>query len=89
MNRILVHADTLGNPTINIKETETEMMVNDGDTVVIGGILSKKETYSENRVPGLADIPILGWLFKTRSKSTIGHRTAYFHYPQNPETLTL
>lgn len=76
------HADTLGNPTINIKETETEMMVNDGDTVIIGGILSKKETYSENRVPGLADIPVLGWLFKTRSKSTTDTELLIFITPK-------
>ena len=76
------HSDTLGNPTINTKETETEMMVNDGDTVVIGGILSKKETYLENRVPGLADIPILGWLFKTRSKSTTDTELLIFITPK-------
>ncbi len=62
--------DSLGNPTINTKEAATEMMVNDGDTVVIGGILYKKETFLENRVPGLASIPILGWLFKTRYRTT-------------------
>jgi len=62
--------DSLGNPTIKTKEAETEMLVNDGDTVAIGGILFKKEVYQENKVPGLAEIPILGWLFKTRNRST-------------------
>jgi type IV pilus assembly protein PilQ len=46
------------------------MMVTDGDTVVIGGILYKKETFQDNKVPGLGDIPILGWLFKTRYRTT-------------------
>jgi type IV pilus assembly protein PilQ len=64
------HPDTLGNPAITTKKAETEMMVNDGDTVVIGGIIFKKETFVENRIPFLADIPVLGWLFKTRYKST-------------------
>jgi type IV pilus assembly protein PilQ len=62
--------DTLGNPTIKTKEAFSEMIVNDGDTVVIGGIISKKEIVSENKVPWLGDIPILGWLFKTRYKNT-------------------
>ena len=62
--------DTLGNPTINTKEAFTEMMVNDGDTVVIGGIIFKNETFNDNKVPGLGDIPVLGWLFKTRYKNT-------------------
>jgi len=61
--------DVLGNRTLTTKEAQTEMVVNDGDTVVIGGIMSKKETFQENRVPGLADIPGLGWLFKTRTRN--------------------
>jgi type IV pilus assembly protein PilQ len=59
-----------GNPVINRKNAKTEMLVNDGDTVAIGGILYKKESFRENKVPGLGDIPWLGWLFKTRYKST-------------------
>ena len=70
MSLILPHTDSLGNPTINTKEATTEMMINDGDTVVIGGIIFKKETFNDNKVPGLGDIPILGWLFKTRYKNT-------------------
>jgi type IV pilus assembly protein PilQ len=62
--------DQLGNFTINTKEAKTEMMVNDGDTVVIGGIIFKKETNNENKIPLLGDIPFLGWLFKTRYRHT-------------------
>jgi type IV pilus assembly protein PilQ len=65
-----VHADSLGNPTINTKQAATEMLVNDGDTMVIGGIIFKKETFTDNKIPGLGDIPFLGWLFKTRYKAT-------------------
>ncbi len=43
---------------------QTELLVNDGETVVIGGIIKSNENVSENRLPWLADIPILGWLFK-------------------------
>ena len=63
------HTDSLGNPTVNKKKAKTNMIVNDGETIVIGGIISKKEGAQENRVPGLADIPILGWLFKTKNRS--------------------
>lgn len=66
----LTAIDNYGNPYIMIKEASTEMMVKDGDTVVIGGIIFKKESLQENKVPGLADIPLLGWLFKTRYKKT-------------------
>ncbi|MFC1516022.1 type IV pilus secretin PilQ [Thermodesulfobacteriota bacterium] len=46
------------------KEATTELLVNDGDTVVIGGI--RKTTTSDNSggIPGLMDIPVIGWLFK-------------------------
>jgi type IV pilus assembly protein PilQ len=64
------HVDSLGNPTINTRQAVTEMMVNDGDTMVIGGIIFKKETLIDDKIPGLGDIPILGWLFKTRYKAT-------------------
>ncbi len=74
--------DSLLNPTINTKETETELIVNDGDTVVIGGILFKKETYLENKIPGLGDIPILGWLFKTRYKTTQDSELLIFITPK-------
>jgi type IV pilus secretin PilQ/predicted competence protein len=62
--------DSLGNPTIKTKEALTEMIVDDGDTVVIGGIISKKETLTDNKIPVLGNIPILGWLFKTRYRNT-------------------
>jgi type IV pilus secretin PilQ/predicted competence protein len=65
-----VHLDSLGNPAISTKKADTEMIINDGDTVVIGGIIFKKETYLDNKVPGLGDIPILGWLFKTKYRTT-------------------
>lgn len=64
------HVDSLGNPTIDTKNAETEMMINDGDTIVIGGIIFKQESSNTNKVPGLGDIPVLGWLFKTKSKNT-------------------
>jgi len=64
------HTDSLGNPTINTKQAITEMIVNDGDTMVIGGIIFKKETLLDNKIPLLGDIPLLGWLFKTRYRTT-------------------
>ncbi len=76
------HADSLGNPTINTKQAITEMMVNDGDTMVIGGIISKKETYIDNKIPGLGDIPILGWLFKTHYKATVDTELLIFLTPK-------
>jgi type IV pilus assembly protein PilQ len=58
----------LGNPTIITKNAETNVIQYDGQTLVIGGL--NKETSSEDRTgtPGVLDVPILGWLFKTEAK---------------------
>jgi type IV pilus assembly protein PilQ len=51
------------------KEASTELLVNDGNTVVIGGIMKTTKKFSERGLPWLSKIPVLGWLFKSRAKS--------------------
>jgi len=58
-----------GETVINSKEASTELLVNDGETVVIGGIRTRTETSGTDGVPGLKNIPVLGWLFKSESKT--------------------
>ena len=59
----------LGYPLITRKGAETELIVKDGETTVIGG-LSITNTYeSQSAVPWFADLPLIGVLFKNRSKS--------------------
>ncbi len=58
-----------GNPTIQKKEAHTELLIRDGDTTVIGGIYTRSTGKSFKKIPFLGDIPILGWLFKSRSRS--------------------
>ena len=55
-------------PTITKRNANSELVVNDGETVVLGGILTKSEGESESAVPLLSKIPVLGWLFKKKSK---------------------
>ncbi len=52
------------------KEATTELLVNNGETIVIGGIRKTRKDAGESGVPGLSKIPILGWLFKTKSKTS-------------------
>lgn len=68
-----VNKDTVGQATaagfaINTKHIKTQVLVENGGTVVIGGIFELTETDSETRVPLLGDIPGLGNLFKSRSR---------------------
>ncbi len=52
---------------INTRKATTNILVPNGSTVVIGGLLQSTEQISEDRVPFLGQIPILGWLFKRHS----------------------
>ena len=62
----LVQSATGGTvPSINTREILTQVLVNDGQTVVLGGILETTRNKSTNKVPYLGDIPVLGNLFKT------------------------
>jgi type IV pilus assembly protein PilQ len=54
-----------GNPPINKSEVESKIVISDGDTVVIGGIMATNEVKSVSGWPWLQQIPVLGWLFKT------------------------
>jgi type IV pilus assembly protein PilQ len=81
-NRIIldldVHQDSIGKdvvqsggvnvPAINTQEIVTQVLVNDGQTVVLGGILKTTSSDNSNKVPFLGDIPIVGNLFKNTIK---------------------
>lgn len=57
----------LGNPTIISAKVETEVMIENGGTLVIGGVTSGEETTAEDRIPFLGDLPYVGFLFKHKS----------------------
>jgi len=56
-------------PGIDTRTTETTIITKDGDTIVIGGLISERTDRTTTKVPLLGDIPILGWLFKRASDS--------------------
>jgi type IV pilus assembly protein PilQ len=60
-------------PSIDTREIITQVLVNDGQTVVLGGILDTTKTRSANKVPFFADIPVLGHLFQ--STTNINNKT--------------
>ncbi len=67
--KVVVHNDTVGSiysgvPSINTNKVETQAVVDNGGTVVIGGIYTQDDTDSKQQIPFLGDIPVLGWLFK-------------------------
>ncbi|MFP6656370.1 MAG: secretin N-terminal domain-containing protein, partial [Myxococcota bacterium] len=55
--------------TLSSRKVENTVVVNDGETVVIGGLISETFTDTVTGVPYLKDIPYLGWLFKQKGES--------------------
>ena len=56
-------------PSITTKTVTTEVMVENGGTVVIGGVFTQDISDATNKVPLLGDVPVVGWLFKSNVKS--------------------
>jgi type IV pilus assembly protein PilQ len=72
---VKINKDSLGALTalgreINIKEVKTQVLVENGGTVVIGGIYEQQTNESVTKVPFLGDVPVLGNLFKTRTQDS-------------------
>ena len=67
---------------INTKHVKTQVLVENGGTVVIGGIFEQVEQDTVTQVPMLGDIPVLGNLFKTRSRVANKQETLVFITPK-------
>ncbi len=60
--------ETLSGPAIDTKAVQTQVLVENGGTVVLGGIYEQSDRTQTTKIPLLGDIPYVGWLFKTTSK---------------------
>ena len=63
----MTRKSSAGDPYIIKKQTETELIVQDGETIVISGLTKQVNTKGDKGVPWLKDIPLLGWAFKSDS----------------------
>ena len=72
---VKINKDSLGALTalgreVNVKEVRTQVLVENGGTVVIGGIYEQESSDTVTKVPFLGDVPVLGNLFKTKSQES-------------------
>ena len=77
-------------PTTFKRTAQTTVVVEDNDTIVIGGIIGQDLIDEENKVPALGDIPLLGWLFKTKSTRELRTNMFIFITPrivENPAEI--
>ena len=70
-----------GNPYIFRKQTDTTLIVKDGQTIVISGLTKQKIQDTNTGIPGLKNIPLLGWLFKSEGKSDAKEEVLIFITP--------
>lgn len=89
--KLIVNQNTVGPPvavgvgtapSVNMKKVTTQVLVQNGGTVVIGGVYTQDVTDSANKIPLLGDIPIIGWLFKNKITSDNKNELLIFITPK-------
>jgi type IV pilus assembly protein PilQ len=74
------------NPTLNTQQTTTQVLVSDGQTVVIGGVIQTQNSLAIAQVPLLGSIPLLGNLFKHTAINTSTQELIFFITPKIIQT---
>ncbi|MCB0391848.1 MAG: type II secretion system protein GspD, partial [Bdellovibrionales bacterium] len=79
-----IQAADLANSAVALstRSINTTLVVNSGDTAVLGGLMKNKEKETVAKIPILGDIPILGWLFKSRSVDNVKTNLLVFITPK-------
>jgi type IV pilus assembly protein PilQ len=70
-----------GNPSIRTQRAATVVQVSDGTTAVIGGVMASRESQSTSSTPGVARIPLLGWLFQRHDDANESQELLIFITP--------
>ena len=69
VGKVVVTSGGVNVPSIDTRTINTNVLISDGQTVVLGGILQVEHRTDTNKVPYLGDIPVLGYLFKSSTKT--------------------
>ncbi len=88
-NAIGAYKNSLGDPSITSREAVTEVLVKNGETSVIGGIIEEEDKQTLQQVPYLGRIPILGMLFKGKTNERYKKELLIFITPQVLEPLAM
>ena len=75
-----VNAD--GEPAISVKQVKTQAMVENGGTLVVGGVYQEQISNNVSKVPLLGDVPVLGNLFKSKSRNHQRSEVLFFITPR-------
>jgi type IV pilus assembly protein PilQ len=78
----IVGYSPLNVPILSINKSESELLVENGETIVIGGVIKTEQLETETGFPVLKDIPGLGWLFKSKQTTTNKNELMIFITPR-------
>jgi type IV pilus assembly protein PilQ len=79
---VVILGSTLGSPpSINKRKAQTEVLIKEGERLVIGGVTTNLDTDETRKIPLFGDIPVIGWLFKTTASQTTGRELVVFITP--------
>ncbi|MCF6776957.1 type IV pilus secretin PilQ [Thiotrichales bacterium 19X7-9] len=71
-----------GAPILSKREIKTRLLMKNQETIVLGGIYEKEIAHRHSKVPLLGDLPLIGWLFSSRSDRTINRELLIFLTPR-------
>ena len=74
--------EVLGVPPVDTRSVETNVLVDNGETVVLGGVYERTKSFSKEQVPWLGDLPVVGNLFKKTSKQDANTELLIFVTPK-------
>jgi len=74
--------ETLSGPAIDTKAVQTQVLVDNGGTVVLGGIFEQQERNTVTKVPFLGDLPVIGYLFKSTQRTSDRQELLIFITPR-------
>jgi type IV pilus assembly protein PilQ len=75
-------SNSLGTPGIDTQRMQTEVLVPDGGTTIVGGVLADSEGETQSRTPGLSGLPVIGNLFKRRTTNRTTNELLFFITPR-------
>ncbi|NEX18728.1 type IV pilus secretin PilQ [Thiorhodococcus mannitoliphagus] len=74
--------EVLGVPPVDTQAVETNVLVDNGETVVLGGVFEREKTFNKEQVPWVGDLPLIGRLFKTESRTDNNSELLIFVTPK-------
>jgi len=82
LNRDVIHIETDGTPALEPRTMSTEVIVESGNTLVIGGVLNIDENEASGGMPILRKIPLIGWLFGSETYKNLKSELMFFVTPR-------